>query len=69
MISICDGPPDMNRKMTRFARGVKCGALGARGFELFAAAACCAAKAENAIQPNPPDTVCNIDRRERLFVN
>src|SRR5688572_3240379 len=30
-VSTCDGPPFMNRKITRFARGVKWGRLGARG--------------------------------------
>ena len=30
-VSTCDGPPDMNRKMTRFAVGSKCGSFGASG--------------------------------------
>ena len=36
---MCDGPPCMQRKMTRFARGGKCGARGASGLRLSAAAA------------------------------
>ena len=31
-VSTCDGPPFMNRKITRLARGGKCGGLGASGF-------------------------------------
>ena len=31
-VSTCDGPPFMNRKMTRLARGGKCGGFGASGF-------------------------------------
>ena len=30
-VSTCDGPPFMNKKMTRLARAGKCDALGARG--------------------------------------
>ncbi len=30
-VSTCDGPPFMNRKMTRLARAGKCGGLGASG--------------------------------------
>ena len=30
-VSTCDGPPFMNRKMTRLARGGKCGGCGASG--------------------------------------
>src|ERR1700733_11395061 len=30
-VSTCDGPPGMNRKITRLARGGKCGARGASG--------------------------------------
>src|SRR3954453_16324683 len=30
-VSTCDGPPFMNRKITRLARAGKCGGLGARG--------------------------------------
>src|SRR5713226_8714260 len=31
-VSTCDGPPFMNRKITRLARGVKCGGFGTRRF-------------------------------------
>src|SRR5579884_1219469 len=37
-VSTCDGPPFMNRKMTRLARGVKCGAFGANGLLALLAA-------------------------------
>src|SRR5829696_6845901 len=30
-VSTCDGPPDMNRKITRFARGAKCGCFRESG--------------------------------------
>src|SRR5262249_31624275 len=36
-VSIWDGPPSMNWKMTDFALGAKCGALGASGFTVFRA--------------------------------
>src|SRR4051794_9447929 len=32
-VSTCDGPPFMNRKMTRLARAGKCGGRDARGFK------------------------------------
>ena len=43
-VSTCDGPPFMNRKMTRFARAGKCGGLGASGFAGTAASEALAAR-------------------------
>src|SRR5688500_5176724 len=31
-VSMCDGPPFMNKKISRLARGVKCGGLTESGF-------------------------------------
>jgi hypothetical protein len=30
-VSMCDGPPRMHKKITRFARAAKCGGFGASG--------------------------------------
>ena len=36
-VSTCDGPPFMNRKMTRLARALNIGGFGARGLSFFGA--------------------------------
>jgi hypothetical protein len=51
----------MHKKITRFARAVKCGALGANGF--FSAAS--AHNPANAKYPKPDETFFNISRREQ----
>ena len=38
-VSTCEGPPGMNRKIMRLARGGKCGGRGARGLLSVPAAA------------------------------
>ena len=47
-VSTCDGPPFMNKKITRFARGRKCGCFAANG--LTSARAPSAIRAEAASQ-------------------
>src|SRR2546421_359554 len=58
----------MHKKITRFARGAKCGALGAsgptRGTDVPAAAAR-AARPAKARYPKPLDSVFSIARREK----
>src|SRR5688572_1679358 len=53
------GPPCMKMKMTRFARGLKCGGLGASGF----AGALWAARPARARYPNPQAAVFSASRR------
>ena len=77
-VSTCDGPPFMNRKMTRFARAGKCGGRGASGFEGTSASDglwLCAGPAPRAPAsastlaspraPNPPPMRQSNSRREK----
>jgi hypothetical protein len=63
-VSTCDGPPCMNRKMTRFAFGLKCGGRTASGFfgstGVSAAAADTPSRSARASRPKPL-----ADRRNR----
>src|SRR5579884_2870002 len=52
-VSTCDGPPFMNKKMTRLARGGKCGAFGASGLLAALTAACTAGPSS----PSPASTL------------
>src|SRR6185437_5546920 len=52
-VSTCEGPPFINRKMTRLARGVKWGALGASGLLAPLVAAC----SEEPSNPSPASTL------------
>lgn len=54
-VSICDGPPDMNRKMIRLARGLKC--------SVWTAPASPATTPASATEPNPPANRPSISRR------
>src|SRR6185369_16282663 len=63
-VSICDGPPSMNRKMTDFALGAKCGVLGARGLAAVDAGAALAARSPaSASPPNPLAPRNSMSRR------
>src|SRR5688500_7092158 len=71
---MCDGPPFMNKKINRLARGVKCGTLMASALSLsvddsarLASAASSPASAKtllNASAPNPPPMRVSTSRRE-----
>src|SRR5436305_2894075 len=61
-VSTCDGPPFMNRKMTRFALGAKCGAFGARGLAALASEARTPARPR---APKPPPIRRSQSRRVR----
>ena len=57
----CEGPPAINRKMTRLARGAKCGSRTASGFDAATAtllSMCCRAS-----PPNPQADACRNRRR------
>ena len=64
-VSTCDGPPDMNRKMTRFAFGSKCGFLGASGSTGFSSASNPSSPsiAASASAPNPHPALRRKARR------
>src|SRR5262249_43588308 len=69
-VSTCDGPPFMNRKMSRLARGAKCGARGARGLLAFRddSIAIRPASAKTVARPrapNPPPIRQSTSRRDR----
>jgi hypothetical protein len=54
----------MKRKMTDFAFALKCGFLGANGFESFAGVESAAANAERAREPKPPPATRRKSRRD-----
>src|SRR5260370_35267420 len=62
-VSICDGPPSINRKITDFAFGAKCGVLGASGFTPVAAACLPASSPASASPPKPLAQRKSISRR------
>ena len=49
-VSTCDGPPCMNKKITRFARAGKCVRVGTKGFTNAA----CTLLANNPLSANMP---------------
>ena len=66
-VSRCDGPPNMNSTITRFAFGGACGGRTASG--LLAAAKSSASMADKASVPNPApscDSHCRRDTRSSL---
>ena len=74
-VSRCEGPPFMNRKITRFARAAKCGAGASPAAEARAGAANCGAESarqtascrsndRSAKAPNPTADCCSTARRE-----
>src|SRR5262249_21058640 len=63
-VSTCDGPPFMNRKMTRFAFGVKCPARGASGLLAARAVLSVARTPASPRRPNPAPMPRSMSRRE-----
>src|SRR4051812_25220666 len=70
-VSTCDGPPFMNRWMTRLAFALKCGLLGDSGLlppatkGAAASSGCsCASRAARPSDPRPVPTRASISRRE-----
>ncbi len=73
-VSTCDGPPSMNRKITRLARAAKCGGRTASGLRdalstsaasvLLVSPAHPWAKAASATAPKPAPLRASISRRE-----
>ncbi len=70
-VSTCDTPPCMNKKITRLARGTKCGRRGASGLASLVSAPVDAALAgpvkqpSMAMCPNPHAALNNIRRRDK----
>ena len=59
-VSTCEGPPLRNRKITRLARGVKCG----RRAEPAARTFCGSSRPRRLTRPNPPHMRPSIARRD-----